>query len=110
MTEENVETIEASDDQVKYEIVDGDLDGVKVRGVRANDNVLFTVGESFSDEQIEETFNLCNKFFNDGLSFGRGQTQASIHQQLGTHEIVREMVGAMLEKALAPKEEEAKAA
>lgn len=100
------EEVQASEDSVQYEIVDGDLDGVKVRGVRANGNVLFTVGESFTDEQIEEAFNLCNKFFNDGLSFGRNQNQATTHQALGLHDLVRAMIAEELQKALAPAEEE----
>lgn len=82
-TPEEVEATTVSADDVQYEIVDGDLDGVKVRGIRANGNVLFTVSEAFTNEQIQETFNLSNKFFNDGLRFGVGQVQAQIKQVLG---------------------------
>ena len=83
--EEVLETTVNTDDNVQYEIVDGDLDGVKVRGVRANGNLLFTVSEAFTNDQIQEVFNLANKFFNDGLTFGAGQTAArylQFHEQM----------------------------
>lgn len=85
-------------DTVQYEIIDGDIDGVKIRGVRANGNVLFTVSEGFDDEQIKEVFNHSNKFFNDGMRFGVGQTQAQLHQALG---ITPELIKALYDAAVA---------
>ena len=89
MTDE-VETIETEEtpdpNAVQYEIIDGDLDGVKCRGVRANGNVLFTVSEAFDDEQIQEVFGLANKFFNDGVRFGVNQNQAQLQQCLGINQ------------------------
>ena len=88
MTEDTTETTteaKETNNDVSYEIIDGDIDGVKVRGVRANGNVLFTVTESFSDDQIQEVFNLANKFFNDGINFGTNQVAArymQFHQQM----------------------------
>ena len=82
------EVVQATEDPnaIQYEIVPGDIDGVKCKAVRSNGNVLFTVSEGFDDSQVQEVFNLANKFFNDGLRFGIGQTQANIRQAMGINE------------------------
>lgn len=67
-------------DKVQYEIIEGDVEGVKVRAVTANGNVLFTVTEDFTDDQIQIVFNLGNKFFNDGIRFSNGQQEQRVSQ------------------------------
>ncbi len=113
MTEENVvdaEIIEDTDtdtDAVEYEIVDGDQDGVKVRGVRANGNVLFLVSETFTNEQINEVFNLGNKFFNDGIQFANGQQEQRVPQALAMLGITPTIIKQMYDIAVLIEEREA---
>ncbi len=88
-TQETPQETQATENAVQYEIVDGDLDGVKVRGIRANGNVLFTVSEGFSDEHVQEVFNIANRFFNEGVQFGGGQVAA---RYLQFHEGMKSLI------------------
>lgn len=81
------------DDEKQYEIIDGDIDGVKCRAIQAkpSGNVLFTLNINFTDEQADEVFNLANIFFNDGMRFGISQTQAQAQQVFGlTPKLIKE--------------------
>jgi len=100
-TEGTEEISGETEDKVLYEIVDGDVDGVKCRGVRANGNVIFTVTETFTDDQIQEVFNLANRFFNEGVKFGSDQKQAQMKQVMGVIDPIISDEGAELDDSKA---------
>ena len=117
---ENAETIDeaaetATDaeapDEPTYEIIDGDVDGNKVKGVRAieNGNILFTVSEDFNNDQIDQVFNLGNKFFKDGIQFASGQQEQRAAQGLAalgvTPRIIKQFydIAVMMEEEAAAK-------
>ncbi|MCP3921288.1 MAG: hypothetical protein GY714_01755 [Desulfobacterales bacterium] len=94
-------------DAVQYEIIDGDQDGVKKRGVRAGGNVIFLVSESFTNEQVEEVFNLGNKFFNDGIQFANMQQDQRVPQALAMLGITPKVIKQMYDMAVQLEEKEA---
>ncbi|MCP4393920.1 MAG: hypothetical protein GY804_06585 [Alphaproteobacteria bacterium] len=105
--ESEAESEPENPDAVEYEIIDGDQDGVKKRGVRANGNVIFLVSESFTNDQINEVFNLGNKFFNDGMQFSSIQQDNRIPQALAMLGITPKVIKQMYDLAVLIEEKEA---
>ncbi len=116
MTDLNKEEIEDAEiiseetqEKPQYQIVEGDIDGVPVKGVRANETVLFTVAADFTPEQIQETFNIANRYFNEGVNVGTRQKEAQILQAIGlTPDMVKHLYDLAVAKEAEANETEAK--
>jgi len=60
-----------------------EIDGRIVKSAFIKDERLFTVSESFTDQQIYEVFDIADKMFGDGMKLGVARVQNDIKTVLG---------------------------
>ncbi len=78
-------TEEKKEQEKSYVIVDQVLDGVKSRAIKSkiDDSVIMTLPETYSDEECDFVFKLCDDYFQKGIAFGVKRMQADLQRLLG---------------------------
>ena len=81
MSEENQEAVV----EKEYTVQDQEANGKRVRVISGakDGNPLFSVSADFTDEQVDQAFNLCNHFFRAGVDNGVTNIQAQCKAMFG---------------------------
>lgn len=68
----------------QYKISTGVVEGKPVKTILTLDEKpLFIVSDSFSEDQIDEVFKLCDQYFKRGVQVGIAQIQGDLQKTLG---------------------------
>lgn len=86
-------------EELKYVIESFEAEGRVFKAVNNKENGarLFIVDNTFTDEQIDQVYQLCNGFFQQGHKQGILQTQRDTHMINGTTELIKAVVEQILE-------------
>lgn len=90
--------------ELPYEIVDGEVAGNAVRKVidKNGGNELFTVSEDFNDEQIDQVFKLCNRYYSLGGQHGMAQVRNNVQTAMG---VTPQEIAGIVKQVLAAEEQ-----